>query len=224
MRLSALMELPTIYIFTHDAMGDGEDGPTHQPVEQLLSLRAMPGMVTLRPGDANEVVEAYRYIMKLHHEPAVLALSRQPLPTLDRTKYASAAGVERGAYVLADPPGGKPEVILIACGSELSLAVDTHEHLVSQGIRSRVVSMPSWDIFDHQPKEYRDSVLPPEVKARVAVEQGSTLGWERYVGEAGRIIGMKTFGASAPLKELQTHFGFEPEKVAAAAKELLGRK
>ncbi|MBL8798218.1 MAG: transketolase, partial [Planctomycetia bacterium] len=179
MRLSALMELPTIYIFTHDAMGDGEDGPTHQPVEQLLSLRAMPGMVTLRPGDANEVVEAYRYIMKLHHEPAVLALSRQPLPTLDRTKYASAAGVERGAYVLADPPGGKPEVILIASGSELSLAVDTHEHLVSQGIRSRVVSMPSWDIFDHQPKEYRDSVLPPEVKARVAVEQGSTLGWER---------------------------------------------
>jgi len=222
-RLSALMELPTMFIFTHDAMGDGEDGPTHQPVEQLASLRAIPGLVTLRPGDANEVVEAYRYVMQLHHQPAVLALSRQPLPTLDRGKYAPAAGVARGAYVLGDAPGGAPEVILIATGSEVSLAVDAHEQLLAAGIRSRVVSMPSWDIFDHQPQEYRDSVLPPTVTARVAVEQASTFGWERYVGTTGRIIGMKTFGASAPLKELQRHFGFEPDRVAAAAKELLGR-
>jgi transketolase len=223
-RLSALMELPTIFIFTHDAMGDGEDGPTHQPVEQLASLRAIPGLVTLRPADANEVVEAYRYIMQLRHKPAVLALSRQALPTLDRSKYASAAGVARGAYVLADARGGKPEVILIASGSEVSLAVQAHETLVTDGIRSRVVSMPSWDIFDLQPKEYRDTVLPPEVKARVAIEQASTFGWERYVGDAGQIIGMKTFGASAPLKELQRHFGFEPERVVGTAKELLGRR
>jgi transketolase len=223
-RLSALMELPTIFIFTHEALGDGEDGPTHQPVEQLVSLRAIPGLVTLRPGDANEVVEAYRYIMQLRHEPVVLALSRQPLPTLDRRKYAAAAGVAKGAYVLADVPGRKPEVILIASGSEVSLAVQAHETLVAEGIRSRVVSMPSWDIFDHQPKEYQDMVLPPDVKARVAVEQASTLGWERYVGDAGRVIGMKTFGASAPLKELQRHFGFEPDRVTAAAKELLGRR
>jgi len=223
-RLSALMELPTIFIFTHDAMGDGEDGPTHQPVEQLASLRAMPGLVTLRPGDANEVVEAYRYIMQLRHEPAVLALSRQPLPTLDRNKYAPASGVAKGAYVLADAPGKNPELILIASGSEVSLAVEAHEKLVAEGIRSRVVSIPSWDIFDHQPREYRDSVLPPKVKARIAIEQASTFGWERYVGDAGRIIGMKTFGASAPLKELQKKFGFEPERVVATAKELLGKK
>ncbi|HEV3443438.1 MAG TPA: transketolase [Gemmataceae bacterium] len=224
MRLSALMELPTLFVFTHDAMGDGEDGPTHQPVEHLLSLRAIPGLVVLRPGDANEVVEAYRYIMQLRHEPAVLALSRQPLPTLDRSKYAPASGVARGAYVLADAPQGNPEVILIASGSELSLAVQTHEKLVAEGIRSRVVSMPSWDIFEHQTPEYRESVLPARVTARVAVEQGSTLGWERYVGRTGRVIGMKTFGASAPLKELQRKFGFEPERVAAAAKEQLGKK
>jgi transketolase len=223
-RLSALMELPTIFIFTHEAMGDGEDGPTHQPVEHLLSFRAMPGLVTLRPGDANEVVEAYRYVMQLRHEPAVLALSRQPMPTFDRARYAPAAGVAKGAYVLADAPGGNPEVILIASGSEVSLAVQAHETLVAAGIRSRVVSMPSWDIFDHQPREYRESVLPPGVKARIAIEQASTLGWERYVGDAGRVIGMKTFGASAPLKELQKHFGFEPERVVASAKELLGRK
>ncbi len=222
-RLSALMELPAIFVFTHDAMGDGEDGPTHQPVEHLASLRAMPGLVTLRPGDANEVVEAYRYIMQLRHEPAVLALSRQPLPTLDRSKYASAAGVAKGAYVLGDAPGGAPEVILIATGSELGLAVEAHEGLVKEGVRSRVVSMPSWDIFDHQPREYRDSVLPPAVKARVAIEQASTFGWERYVGDAGRVIGMKTFGASAPLKELQKKFGFHPDLVVATAKELLGR-
>jgi transketolase len=222
-RLSALMELPTIFIFTHDAMGDGEDGPTHQPVEHLASLRAIPGLVTLRPGDANEVIEAYRYIMQLRHEPAVLALSRQPLPTLDRKKYAPASGVARGAYVLGDASGGNPEVILIATGSEVSLAVEAHEKLISEGIRSRVVSMPSWEIFEQQTQEYQEDVLPPQVRARVAVEQASTFGWERYVGRSGRIIGMKTFGASAPLKALQKKFGFEPDQVAMAAKELLGR-
>jgi transketolase len=224
MRLAALMELPAIFLFTHDAMGDGEDGPTHQPVEQLASLRAVPGLALLRPADANEVVEAYRYIMKLRHEPAVLVLSRQPLPTLDRSKYAAASGLAHGAYVLADAPGGKPEVILIATGSEVSLALDAHENLLAESIRSRVVSMPSWDIFDHQTQEYRDSVLPPNVSARVAIEQASTFGWERYVGNLGRIIGMKTFGASAPLKELQRKFGFEPDRVVAVARELLGRK
>ena len=221
-RLSALMELPTIFIFTHDAMGDGEDGPTHQPVEHLASLRAIPGLVTIRPADANEVVEAYRYIMQLRHKPAILALSRQPLPTLDRTKYASAAGVAKGAYVLADALGKNPEVILIASGSEVSLAVQAHEKLVAEEIRSRVVSMPSWDIFEHQSKEYRDSVLPPGAKTRLAIEQASTFGWERYVGDAGRVIGMETFGASAPLKELQKKFGFEPDSVVAVARELRG--
>jgi transketolase len=223
-RLSALMELPSIFIFTHDAMGDGEDGPTHQPVEQLLSMRAIPGLVTLRPGDANEVVEAYRYVMQLRHEPAVLVLSRQPLPTLDRGKYAPASGVARGAYVLADAPGANPEIILIATGSEVCLVTEAHEKLIAEGIRSRVVSMPSWEIFELQPQAYRDSVLPPGVKARVAVEQASTFGWERYVGTEGRVIGMKTFGASAPLKELQKKFGFEPDHVVAAAKEQLGKK
>src|SRR5258708_2788565 len=223
-RLSALMELPTIFVFTHDAMGDGEDGPTHQPVEQLISLRAVPGLVTLRPGDANEVVEAYRYVMQLRHQPAVLALSRQPLPTLDRRKYAPASGVAQGAYVLADPPGGNPEAILIATGSELSLAVQAHEQLLAEGIRSRVVSMPSWDIFEHQTRDYRDSVLPPSVTARVAVEQASTFGWERYVGTSGRVIGMQNFGASAPLKALQAHFGFEPDHLVGCPKELLGRE
>jgi transketolase len=222
-RLSALMELPTIFVFTHDAMGDGEDGPTHQPVEQLASFRAEPGLVVLRPADANEVVEAYRYIMQLRHEPAVLALSRQPLPTLDRSKYAPASGVAHGAYVLADAPGGKPEVILIASGSEVSLCVNAHEELLAEGIRSRVVSMPSWDIFEHQPQAYQDSVLPPDVTARVAVEQASTFGWDRYVGRSGRIIGMKTFGASAPLKELLRKYGFEPERVTQVVKELLGK-
>jgi transketolase len=221
-RLSALMELPIILVFTHDAMGDGEDGPTHQPVEHLASLRAIPGLVTLRPGDANEVVEAYRYVMQLRHQPAVLVLSRQPLPTLDRHVYASAAGVARGAYVLADPPGGNPDMILIASGSELSLAVEAHGRLLAEGIRSRVVSMPSWEIFERQTQEYRDSVLPPSVRARVAIEQASTFGWERYVGSAGHVIGMQTFGASAPLKALQEKFGFEPERVVASAKALLG--
>jgi transketolase len=223
-RLSALMELPTFLVFTHDAMGDGEDGPTHQPVEHLASLRAIPGLVTLRPADANEVVEAYRYVLQLRHKPAVFVLSRQPLPTLDRSQYASAAGVARGAYVLADAPGNDPELILIASGSEVSLAVQAHERLVAEGIRSRVVSMPSWDIFEHESPEYRDAVLPPKVTARVAIEQASTFGWERYVGTTGRVIGMQTFGASAPLKELQKKFGFEPAHGVEVAKALLKHK
>jgi transketolase len=220
-RLAALMELPVFYVFTHEAMGDGEDGPTHQPVEHLAALRAIPGLVTLRPADANEVVEAYRYILQLRHKPAALALSRQALPTIDRNKYASATGVADGAYVLADAPGRKPAVILIASGSEVILALQAHEQLLAEGIRSRVVSMPSWDIFESQPQEYRDKVLPPGVKARVAIEQASTFGWERYVGLTGRIIGMHTFGASAPLKELQKKFGFEPDQIVTAAKEQL---
>jgi transketolase len=198
-RLSAIMELPTLWVFTHDAMGDGEDGPTHQPVEQLISLRAIPGLVVIRPADANEVVEAYRYIMQLRHQPALLALTRQVMPTFDRGKYASAAGVSRGAYVMADPPKGTPELILIASGSEVALIVAAHETLAAQGIRSRVVSMSSWDIFEQQPQSYRDDVLPPTIKARVAVEQGSTL------------------------KELDRAFGFEPERVVAVAMEVLGR-
>src|SRR4030095_2530013 len=222
-RLSALMELPSIFVFTHDAMGDGEDGPTHQPVEHLASLRAIPGLITLRPGDANEVVEAYRYVMQLRHQPAALALSRQPLPTLDRSQYAPASGLAQGAYVLAEAPGEGPEVILIASGSALILAVNAHEKRVAEGIRSRVVSMPSWEIFENQTRKYRNTVLPPDVAARVAVEQASTFGWERYVGPSGRIIGMETFGASAPLKALQKKFGFEPDRVVLAAKELLGR-
>lgn len=223
MRLSAIMELPAIFIFTHDAMGDGEDGPTHQPVEQLASMRAIPGLVTLRPADANEVVEAYRTILQLRHKPAVLVLSRQPLPTLDRNRFAPAAGLARGAYVLADPPGGDPELIFIATGSEVSLAVNAYDALMAEGIRARVVSMPSWDLFDHQTDEYRASVLPPAVTARIAVEQASTFGWERYTGDRGLIIGMKTFGASAPLKELQRKYGFEPESLVAAARKMLGK-
>ena len=223
-RLSALMEIPVIHIFTHDSIGVGEDGPTHQPVEQLASLRAIPGLITLRPGDANEVVEAYRYIMRLTHQPAVLVLSRQAVPTLDRSKYAPASGVARGAYILGDAPGGNPEVVLIASGSEVGLAVEAHQSLLAEGVRSRVVSMPSWDIFDHQDQEYRDSVLPPSVKARVAVEQASTFGWAQYTGLEGRTIGMRTFGASAPLKELQKKFGFEPHLIVSAAKQLLHRQ
>ncbi|HTP97775.1 MAG TPA: transketolase [Casimicrobiaceae bacterium] len=222
-RLSALMELPTLMVFTHDAMGDGEDGPTHQPIEQLASLRAMPGMTLLRPGDANEVTEAYRVALAQKHRPALMVLSRQPLPTLDRSRLAPASGVAKGAYVLADPPQGPPDVILIATGSEVSLAVAAHDLLAAQGVRSRVVSMPSWDIFEMQAKAYRDSVLPPAITARVAIEQASTFGWERYVGSQGRVIGMETFGASAPLKELQKTFGFEPDHVVAVAKEVLGR-
>jgi transketolase len=217
------MELPSLFVFTHDAMGDGEDGPTHQPVEHLASLRAIPGLITLRPADANEVVEAYRYIVQLRHQPAVLVLSRQALPTLDRNKYAPASGVSHGAYILADAPGGNPEAIIIASGSEVSLAVQAHETLLGEGIRSRVVSMPSWEIFERQPRAYRESVLPPNVTAWVAVEQASTFGWERYVGASGRVVGMNTFGASAPLKELQGKFGFQPDCVIAAAKEQLAK-
>jgi transketolase len=222
-RLAAIMEIPVVYIFTHDSIGVGEDGPTHQPVEQLLTLRAIPGLITLRPGDANEVAEAWRTILKLRHKPAALILSRQAMPTLDRAKYSSAAGLAKGAYVLADAPGGTPEVLLLGTGSEVSLCVTAHEQLTREGIRSRVVSMPSWELFDDQPQEYKDSVLPASVTARVSVEQASAMGWERYVGPAGRIIGMRTFGASAPLKELQKKFGFEPERVVAAAKEAVGR-
>jgi len=220
-RLSALMEIPVIHIFTHDSIGVGEDGPTHQPVEQLSSLRSVPGLITLRPGDANEVVEAWRVIMELHHEPVALILTRQALPTLDRTKYSAASGVAKGAYVLADADDRKPEVVLMASGSEVSLCVDAYERLKTEGIKARVVSMPSWELFERQSQEYRDSVVPPDVRARVSVEQASTLGWERYVGLTGQSIGMRTFGASAPLKELQKKFGFTPENVVAAAKAQL---
>ncbi len=219
-RLSALMEIPVIYIFTHDSIGVGEDGPTHQPVEQLISLRAIPGLIVLRPGDANEVAEAWRTIMKFQHEPVCLILSRQNMPTLDRTKYAPASGVAKGAYILADTKEGDPEVILLGTGSEVGLCVDAYEQLTKEGIKARVVSIPSWELFDHQSKEYRDRVLPPAVKARVSVEQASTFGWERY---ACRSIGMSTFGASAPLKALQKKFGFTPDAVVAAAKEEIAK-
>jgi transketolase len=222
-RLSAIMELPAIYIFTHDSIGVGEDGPTHQPIEQLITLRAVPGLVVLRPADANEVIEAWRVIMQLKNEPAVLVLTRQALPTVDRSKFASASGVAKGAYILAEAQGGKPEAILMGTGSEVSLCLAAYETLTSQGVNVRVVSMPSWDIFEHQSREYRDSVLPPDVTARVSVEQASILGWDRYVGSKGKIIGMHTFGASAPLKELQKKFGFEPNAVVAAVKEVIGK-
>jgi transketolase len=222
-RLSAIMEIPVVYIFTHDSIGVGEDGPTHQPVEHLVSLRAIPGLITLRPADANEVVEAWRVIMQLRHEPVALILSRQALPTLDRTRYAPASGVAKGAYVLADAEDGKPDVLLLATGSEVSLCVDAYEQLKKDGIRARVVSMPSCEIFDHQSQEYRDSVLPPSVTARVAVELASTLGWHRYTGLEGHIVGMETFGASAPLKELKKKFGFTPDQVVAAAKAQVER-
>jgi len=222
-RLAAIMEIPVIYVFTHDSIGLGEDGPTHQPVEQLAGLRAIPGLVVLRPGDANEVIESWKVIMKLKHEPAALVLSRQPMPTLDRTKYASAEGVTKGAYILADAPDGKPDVILIGTGSEVSLCVGAYEQLKTEGVKARVVSMPSWDLFEHQDEAYRNKVLPPEVKARVAVEQGSTFGWAQYVGMTGKIIGMRTFGASAPLKELQKKFGFSPDKIVEAARETIAQ-
>ncbi len=222
-RLAAIMELPVIHIFTHDSIGVGEDGPTHQPVEHLASLRAIPGLITLRPGDANEVAEAWKVIMALHHQPVALVLSRQPLPTLDRTRFAPASGVGRGAYVLADPPRGEPDVILMATGSELSLCVAAYEELGADGVQVRVVSMPSWELFERQPAEYRESVLPPAITARVAVEEASTLGWAAYVGSLGEVIGMKTFGASAPLKALQTKFGFTPARIVVAARETLAR-
>jgi transketolase len=219
-RLSSLMELPVIHWFSHDSIGLGEDGPTHQPVEQLASLRAVPGLNVIRPCDANETVEAWRVMMQQRHQPTALILTRQDVPILDRSNYASAEGLARGGYVLADADG-EPEVILIATGSEVSLAVSAYEELRSDGVRARVVSLPSWYLFDLEPDDYRESVLPKAVQARVAVEQGSTLGWDRYVGPQGQIVGMHTFGASAPLKEVQKKFGFTPERVAEAAKELL---
>ena len=222
-RLSALMEIPVIYIFTHDSIGVGEDGPTHQPIEHLASLRAIPGLITLRPADANEVVEAWKVIMELRHEPAALILARQPLAILERSKYAPASGVAQGAYVLADAEDGKPDVLLLATGSEVSLCVDAREQLRTEGVQARIVSMPSWELFDRQSEDYRESVLPSSVTARVSVEQASTLGWERYVGTTGFSIGMKTFGASAPLKELQKKFGFTPERVVQAAMEQVAK-
>ena len=218
MRLSALMELPVTYIFTHDSIGVGEDGPTHQAVEHLAALRAIPGVVVIRPADANEVAEAYRVIMSLSHQPTVLVLTRQNLPTLDRTKYAPASELARGAYVLADPPGGAAEVILIASGSEVSLALEAAEQLGAEGIKARVVTMPSWELFEAQPAEYRDAVLPPEIPARVGIEMGIEMGWSKYLGPGGRFVGMKGFGASAPAKVLIEHFGFTVENVVAQAK------
>jgi transketolase len=222
-RLGAIMEIPVIYVFTHDSIGVGEDGPTHQPVEQLAALRATPGLITLRPADANEIVEAWRVILQLHHHPVALVLSRQALPTLDRSTYAPASGLAQGAYVLADAPDSKPEVLLLATGSEVFLCVQAYEQLRSEGIKARVVSMPSWELFEQQSQEYRESVIPPAVVARVSVEQASTFGWAQYVGATGQSIGMKTFGASAPLKELQQKFGFTATHVVAAAKEQLAK-
>ncbi len=223
MRLGALMEIPSIYIFTHDSIGVGEDGPTHQPIEQLASLRAMPNMLILRPGDANEVVEAYKVILQHTHGPSTLVLTRQAMPTFDRTKYAPASGAAKGAYVLADAPGGKPDVILMGSGSEVSLCVDAYEKLKAEGIKARVVSMPSWELFERQDAAYKESVLPPNVAARVSVEMASTFGWERYTGPRGKIIGMRSFGASAPLKDLLKKFGFGVDNAVAAAKEVLGK-
>jgi len=221
-RLSAIMELPVVYVFTHDSIGVGEDGPTHQPIEQIAGLRAIPNLIVLRPCDANEVAESWRLIMQMKHEPACLILSRQALPTLDRAKYASAAGTAKGAYVLADA-GGKPQVMLLSTGSEVSLCIDAFEKLKAEGIRARVVSMPSWELFERQPESYRSEVLPPDVRARVSVEQASLMGWSYYTGAGGHGIGMHTFGASAPLKALLKKFGFTPEKVVEAAKEAIAR-
>ena len=220
-RLAALMETPVIHVFTHDSIGLGEDGPTHQPIEQLPALRAVPNTIVLRPGDANEVVEAWKIAVQTSHGPVLLVLSRQAVPTLDRTKYASATGVAKGAYVLADAPGGKPDVILIGTGSELSLCVDAAEKLKAEGVQARVVSMPSWELFEKQDQGYKDSVLPPSVSARVSVEMSTPQGWERYVGFKGQMIGMHSFGASAPWKDLQKHFGFTTDAVIAAARKTI---
>ena len=221
LRLSALMEIPVIYIFSHDSIGLGEDGPTHQPVEQLAALRAIPGLITIRPADANEVVEAWRVILELKHVPAALVLSRQPLPTLDRAVCAPAVGLRKGGYVIAGMEHHRPDVLLLASGSEVALCIKACEELEADNVRARVISMPSWELFEHQTKAYREHVLPPEITARVAVEQASTLGWAKYVGVRGAIIGMETFGASAPLRALQTKFGFTPERIVALAKEQL---
>jgi transketolase len=221
LRLSAIMEIPPIHVFTHDSIGVGEDGPTHQPVEQLASLRSIPGYRVIRPADANEVAEAWRVIMNLRHEPSAIICTRQAIPTFDRTKYAPASGLAKGGYVMADAPGGKPDLILIGTGSEVQLCVHAYETLTKEGVKARVVSLPCWELFDEQDEAYRESVLPKAVTARVAVEQASTFGWERYIGPAGKMIGMHTFGASAPLKALLTKFGFTPEKVVEAAREVL---
>jgi transketolase len=223
-RLAALMECPSIFVFTHDSIGVGEDGPTHQPIEQLASLRAMPNLIVLRPGDANEVVEAWKIIAKLQHEPVVLALTRQNLPTFDRTKFGAASGTAKGAYVLADAPGGKPDVILIGTGSEVSLCVEAYEKLKAEGIQARVVSMPSQEIFEQQDAAYKESVLPSSVTARVSVEMAATFGWERYVGLKGRTIGMHRFGASAPLKDLLKFFGFTVDAVVTEARKAIADK
>jgi transketolase len=223
-RLSALMEAPSIFIFTHDSIGLGEDGPTHQPIEQLASLRAMPNLIVLRPGDANEVVEAWKIIAQSHHQPVALVLTRQALPTFDRTKYGAASGTARGAYILADTAGGKPDVILMGTGSEVSLCVEAYEKLRAEGIQARVVSMPSWEIFEQQDAAYKESVLPSAVTARVSVEMAATFGWERYVGLKGRKIGMHRFGASAPLKDLLKFFGFTADAVVAEARKAIAEK
>lgn len=222
-RLAAIMEIPVIYVFTHDSIGLGEDGPTHQPIEQLAALRATPGLTLLRPADANEVVEAWKIAMQLNREPAALVLTRQAVPTFDRAKYAPASGVAKGAYILADAPDGKPSVILMATGSEVSLCVGAYEQLKAEGIHARVVSMPSWDIFERQSDSYKKQVFPPQVKARVAVEMASTFGWSQYVGDSGVVIGMHRFGASAPLKDLLKKFGFTTENVVAAARDAIAR-
>ena len=221
MRLSALMEIPVIHVFTHDSIGVGEDGPTHQPVEQLASLRAVPGLLVFRPADANEVVETWRVVMGLRHEPAAVILCRQAVPTLDRTEYAPASGLARGAYVLADPPDGQPDVILLATGSEVHLALAARRELAAEGIGARVVSMPCWELFDRQPAEYRNEVLPPHIRARVAIEEASTLGWDRWVGDRGAVVGMHTFGASAPLKQLLGKFGFTPDRITEVARRVV---
>jgi transketolase len=223
MRLAALMEIPVLFLFTHDSIGVGEDGPTHQPVEQLAAFRAMPNMLVMRPGDANEVTEAYKAVLPHIHGPSTLVFSRQAMPTLDRTKYASASGVAKGAYVLADADGGKPEVILMASGTELQWAVAAYEKLKAEGIKARVVSMPCWELFEKQDAAYKESVLPSSITARVSIEMAATLGWDRYVGPKGKIIGMHSFGASAPIKDLLNKFGFNADVVVTAAKQVLGR-
>jgi transketolase len=223
-RLAGLMELPVFHVFTHDSIGLGEDGPTHQPIEQLVGLRAIPNMIVLRPADANEVTEAYKVIFGLKTEPACLALSRQKLPIFDRNRYAAAEGVKRGAYVMADAENGEPDVILIASGSEVQLCVGTYEALKREGVKARVVSMPSWELFERQDESYRHQVLPPHIQARVTVEMGATIGWDRYAGPTGTIIGMHSFGASAPIKDVLAKFGFVSDKIQQAAKKQIEAK
>jgi transketolase len=220
-RLAALMELSVIHVWTHDSIGVGEDGPTHQPIEQLLSLRAIPGMVVIRPADANETTEAYKVVLRLKHRPAAIICSRQPLPTVDRSKFAPAAMLAKGAYVLADAPEGKPAVILIGTGSEVGLCMAAREKLIAEGIGARVVSMPSWELFDDQDQAYRDSVLPPGITARVTVEEASPLGWTRYAGRRGVVLGMHSFGMSAPIAVVAEHFGFTVDRVVESAKKVM---